>query len=254
MGADDGRLFLQCQPILDLKPNEIWGFEALARLNSDKLGIVQPSEFIPIAEKTKFIVPIGRRVLFEAFRFLNKLKELGHDRICVSINVSIIQLLRHDFCRELLETINEMGVSPANVGIEITESAFAWDFEALNRILAELRDAGLQVAIDDFGTGYSSLARERELSVNCLKLDKYFVDKLMYLDPEEAITRDVALMAHRLGHCVVAEGVEHERQKQCLLDYGCDKIQGYLVSGPLSEDEALELLKRQREDRQSPAV
>ena len=254
VGADDGCLFLQYQPILDLKTNEICGFEALARLNSERLGIVQPGEFIPIAEKTKLIDLIGRRVVVEAFRFINKLKALGHDNTCVSINVSVFQLLRHDFCKELLETMREMGVSPENVGIEITESAFSWDFEALNRILLELRDAGLHVAIDDFGTGYSSLARERELNVNCLKLDKYFVDKLMYLEPEEAITGDVVSMAHRLGHCVVAEGVEHERQRQCLQDYGCDKIQGYLVSGPLSEDEALELLRQQGECRQSPAV
>ncbi len=247
--VDDGRLFLQYQPILDLKTNEICGFEALARVNSEKLGIVQPGEFIPIAEKTKLIAPIGRRVVVEAFRFVNKLRALGHDKISVSINVSVFQLLRHDLCEELLETMREMGVSPANVGIEITESAFAWDFEALNRTLFELRDAGLNVAIDDFGTGYSSLARERELNVNCLKLDRYFVDKLMYLEPEEAITWDVVSMAHRLGHCVVAEGVEHERQRQCLQDYGCDKIQGYLMSGPVYEDAAMELLKRQSEGR-----
>lgn len=242
--ADDSSLFLQYQPILDLRSNKICAFEALTRMRSEKIGMVQPLEFISIAEKTKLIVPIGRKVFLEAFRFLNRLKEHGYGRITVSVNVSVIQLLRDDFCRELLEMMDEMRVSPASVGIEITESAFAWDFEALNRALRQLRDAGLQVAIDDFGTGYSSLARERELNVNCLKIAKYFVDKLMHLKPEEAITRDVISMAHRLGHFVVAEGVEHERQRQCLLDYGCDRIQGNLVSRPLDEDAAAELLRK----------
>lgn len=242
-GADDGGLYLQYQPILDLKSGQIWGFEALARLSSEKLGEIPPLEFTPIAERTKLIIPIGRVVLVQALRFLNTLKQSGYGEISVSVNVSVTQLLRNDFCRDLLDMIQEMGANPANVGLEITESAFAWDFEGLNRVLGELRGAGLHISIDDFGTGYSSLARERELNVNCLKIDKSFVDKLMHLRPEESITGDIVSMAHRLGHYVIAEGVEHERQRQCLLDFGCDGIQGYLVSKPLHEGAAIELLR-----------
>lgn len=234
---------MQFQPILDLKSNKICGFEALARLNSCELGLVPPLEFIPIAEKTKLIIPIGEKIIHQALRFLNKLKENGHGTINVSINVSAIQLLRVDFNKNLLEMIYEMRVNPENIGLEITESVFALNYQEINRVLGELIDSGIHIAIDDFGTGYSSLARERELNVNCLKIDKYFIDKLLTLKPEEVITGDIISMAHKLGHCAVAEGVEHEEQRQYLLNNGCDKIQGYLVGKPLDEDAALELLK-----------
>jgi EAL domain-containing protein (putative c-di-GMP-specific phosphodiesterase class I) len=102
----------------------------------------------------------------------------------------------------------------------------------------------MKCSIDDFGTGYSSLSRERELKVSCLKIDKAFIDKLMYLKADEAITGDIISMAHRLGHSVVAEGVEHERQLQYLSAHGCDKIQGYLISRPLDEDKAIEFLEK----------
>ncbi len=235
-------LFLQYQPILDLKTNLICGFEALARLNCSNLGIVMPREFIPIAEETKFIIEIGSQVIRQALIFLNKLKEKGYEKIYVSINVSVIQLLQNDFCSNLMEMINEMQVSPYNISLEVTESVFASNYQEVNRVLGELKEYGLSIAIDDFGTGYSSLAMERELNVNCLKIDKFFIDKLMYLKPEQAITSDIISMAHRLGHCVVAEGIEHEKQKQYLLSSRCDKIQGFLVSRPLDEDLAIELL------------
>jgi sensor c-di-GMP phosphodiesterase-like protein len=137
-----------------------------------------------------------------------------------------------------------MRVIPSNIGIEITESVFESDYEKINRILGRLKKAGFIIAIDDFGTGYSSLARERELNINCLKIDQSFIDKLMYLEPEKTITDDIISMAHNLGHYVIAEGVEHEKQKQYLQRHGCDKIQGYLISKPLDEDMAIEFLRK----------
>jgi EAL domain-containing protein (putative c-di-GMP-specific phosphodiesterase class I)/GGDEF domain-containing protein len=238
-------LYLQYQPIVDLKTNSICGFEALARLRTEKLGLVSPGEFIPIAEKTKLIIPIGEKVIIDAFRFLNKLMGDGYKAITVSINVSAIQLLRPDFAGRLFELISEMQVNPENICIEITESVFASNFEDINNIISKLKDAGLHIAIDDFGTGYSSLAREKELNVNCLKIDKYFIDKLHEDGPDKAITGDIISMAHRLGHCAVAEGVELEEQKQYLLAHGCDKIQGYLISKPVYEEAAIELLRKQ---------
>ncbi len=241
---NDG-FFMQYQPILDLKSNQICGFEALARLKSEKLGSVPPMEFIPIAEKTKLIIPIGQKVFLQAFHFLNTLKENGYNTVSVSVNVSAIQVLANDFTDDLFDMINEMHVQPENIGIEITESVFSSDYQIINRILGELKDAGLHIAIDDLGTGYSSLARERELNVNCLKIDKYFIDKLSDIHPDKAITADIISMAHKMGHYVIAEGVEHEKQKEYLLNNGCEKIQGYLVSRPLDEEEAIKLLKKQ---------
>ena len=139
--------------------------------------------------------------------------------------------------------MSEMQVNPRNIGIEITESVFASDYENINSIIKKLREAGLHIAIDDFGTGYSSLAREKELSVDCLKIDKYFIDKLLDTDLSKAITSDIISMSHKLGHCTIAEGVEYESQLQYLKEHSCDRIQGYLFSKPLNEEDALEFLK-----------
>jgi len=247
IAADDhtsDELFLQYQPIMDLGTGSICSFEALARLKTEKLGLVSPAEFIPIAEKTKLILPIGEKVFARAFRFLNRLKEQGHDEISVSINISAIQLLQPDFPSRLFELMNEMQVNPKNVGLEITESVFASDFEKINHIIGKLRKAGLYIAIDDFGTGYSSLAREKELKVDFMKIDKYFIDRLLDTDLNNTITGDIISMAHKLGQHTVAEGVEHDCQLQYLKEHDCDRIQGYLISGPLDEEDAIDFLTR----------
>jgi len=241
-------LFLQYQPIIDLKTDSVGGFEALARLRTEKLGLVSPVEFIPIAEKTKLILPIGEKVIINSFHFLHKLEELGYNTISVSINISAIQLLKPGFASRLFELISEMQVNPKNIGIEITESVFASDYENINNTIEKLRDTGIHIAIDDFGTGYSSLAREKELEVDCLKIDKYFVDKLLDADLNKAITSDIVSMAHKLGHCVIAEGVEYESQLQYLKEHNCDRIQGYLISKPLDEEDAIMFLNKQKCD------
>ena len=237
-------MFLLYQPIFDLKSNKISAFEALARLKSEELGLVSPFEFIPIAEKTKMIIPLGQRIIVESLRFLKTLEKNGFDAINISINVSAIQLLQEDFVDNLLKTIHEMQVSPDRIGLELTESIFSSDYEEINSILSRLRETGLHIAIDDFGTGYSSLARESELSIDCLKIDKYFIDKLLEIQPEQAVIRNIISMAHKMGHYVVAEGVEYETQKQYLLANDCDKIQGYLIGKPSDEQVAIELLEK----------
>lgn len=237
-------LYLQYQPIKNLITGSISGFEALARLRTEKLGLVSPLEFIPIAEKTKLILPIGEKVLIKAFRFLNRLKELGFEDISVSINISVIQLLSPNFTNRLLELMKGMQVNPKNIGIEITESIFASDYDSININLKELRKAGLHIAIDDFGTGHSSLAREKGLKADCMKIDKFFIDKLLSTDPNKAITGDIISIAHKLGQFTVAEGVEHERQLHYLRKHHCDSIQGYLISKPLDEDDAILFLEK----------
>ena len=137
-----------------------------------------------------------------------------------------------------------MGVAPERIGLELTESIFSSNYEEINKIIGRLRERGIHIAIDDFGTGYSSFARERELNVDCLKIDKHFIDKLLEIHPEEAITSDIISMAHKMGHYAIAEGVEYETQKQYLLANGCDKIQGYLIGKPSDEEETIKLLKK----------
>ncbi|MPM02998.1 Chemotaxis response regulator protein-glutamate methylesterase [bioreactor metagenome] len=240
----DEHLYLQYQPIFDLHENRVIGFEALARYRSHELGAVSPLEFIPIAEETKQIVAMGNSIIHQACAFLSKLSGLGYDSVDMAINISAIQLLSKGFVENLLGKINQMKINPQHIVIELTESIFSSKLDEINKILGRLCEYGMKCSIDDFGTGYSSLSRERELKVSCLKIDKSFIDKLMYLKDEEAITGDIISMAHRLGHSVVAEGVEHEKQLQYLAAHGCDKIQGYLISEPLDEDRAIEFLEK----------
>lgn len=238
-------LFLEYQPVMDLKKDQITCFEALARLNTEKLGLVGPLEFIPLAEKTKLIHQIGEKVIIKAFSFLRKLKEHGYNNIRVSINISLIQLLNPDFPRRLFELIKEMQINPQNICIELTETIFISDFDKTNKVIGKIRETGIHVAIDDFGTGYSSLSRETELNADCMKIDKYFVDRLLDTNPNKSITGDIISMSRKLGHCIIAEGVEHDLQLRYLKEHNCDKIQGYLISKPLSEEDAIEFLKKQ---------
>lgn len=241
-GVSDS-LSVQYQPIMDLATNRIAGFEALARLNSQTLGRLSPLEFIPVAEKTKLIIPLGLQVIELALQFLDLLKANHWTGVYVSINVSIIQLMNEGFVDELMQMIRAKQADPAHICLEITESVMESNFVKINGILGEIMAQGLSIALDDFGTGYSSLARERELQVNCLKIDKYFLEKLLTIGEEEAITGDIISMAHKLGHCVIAEGVESESQLDYLRQHGCDKIQGYWLSRPLDPGVAIEFLR-----------
>lgn len=239
----DTSLFMLYQPIINMKSNEIVGFEALARYKDDGIGFVSPAEFIPIAETSQLILPLGKKIMRLVFRFATLLKQKGYESIFVSFNVSAIQLLSETFLTELIELVEETGVDPRNLNIEITESVFSDNYHEINEKLDKIKLMGMKIAIDDFGTGYSSLARERELNVNCLKIDKYFIDKLTRINPKDAITGDVISMAHKLGHYVVAEGVEHEMQKKYLLEHSCDMMQGYLFSKPVDKEVAIDMLK-----------
>lgn len=240
---DDGGLFLQFQPILDLKENRIRSFEALARLQTDELGSVPPLEFISLAEQTKLIIPVGEKIFRQAFLFLNRLLALGYSDLTVSVNISVLQLSQTNFSENLIRMMNEMDVSTKNIVLEITESVLGQRGE-INAKLGRLRALGFQISLDDFGTGYSSFARERDLNVNNLKIDKHFINKLMKLEPKDAITSDIISMAHKLGHRAIAEGVEYEKQFEYLRAFDCDMVQGYYISRPLSEDAAIEFLTR----------
>lgn len=234
--------YLEFQPILDLKTNQICSFEALARLKTDKLGNVSPVHFIKIAEKNQLIVPLGEKVLRLACSFLKSMKACGFHNIKIAVNVSGIQLLNEEFIPLLLDIMDEYEVAPSNLEIELTESVFSNDFDYVNEQIAKLKSENIDISIDDFGTGYSSFARESDLDVTTLKIDKFFIDKLLDKNSKRAVTSDIIAMAHKLGHRVVAEGVEFEEQKDYLIKNQCDYIQGYIFSKPLGVEAAIELL------------
>ena len=239
---DCSSFYLEYQPIIDLKTRKISGFEALARIRTEALGRVPPLEFIPIAEKAKLMTELGQNILLKAFTFLKKLENLGEKEIQVAVNLSATQLLKPDFYESLTTLVKKMQVSPQQIGLEITESIYISSHQEVNRILKSLMDYGFQIAIDDFGTGYSSLAREQDLNINSLKIDKAFVWKLRELAPEKVILGDIISMAHKMGHCVVAEGVEDELQLNYLIEHGCDQVQGFYFANSLSEEDALKML------------
>ncbi|MGL5206484.1 MAG: EAL domain-containing protein [Acidaminococcaceae bacterium] len=241
---DNDDLFLQYQPIFNTKTNKICGFEALVRLQNKKLGKVSPGEFITIAENMQMIVPIGLQILRKACCFLKQLETASFANISVAVNISAIQLFEPDFLEDCLQIIEETKINAENLFLEITESVFFNKFEDINNKLAQLRNSGIKVAIDDFGVGYSSFARVEELNIDHVKLDKYFMEKLLSLDHEKTIIGDIISMAHKLGYLVVAEGVEHEGQRKYLSAHNCDYLQGYLLSKPLGLEEAIKLLRK----------
>lgn len=244
-GEREDALFLEFQPIIDASTQRIYAFEALARLDGGPLGIVSPGEFIPIAEENQLIVPIGKLIARKACAFLSGLEKRGLKGYKISINVSAIQLAQEDFVDEIFAVMREAGLQPNQLCLEITESVFTQNYAAINEKLGVLMQAGTIIAIDDFGTGYSSLAREQELNVNFLKIHKTFIDRLVTAGENQAIAGDIISMAHRLGHAVVAEGVEQEVQKEYLVKHNCDFLQGFLFSRPVSEQAAIKLLEVQ---------
>jgi len=237
-------IFLHYQPILNLKTNTIQGFEALARFYDENIGDVSPNEFIPLAEETQLIVPIGKKIIGIAFSFMKELYTRGFENIHIYINVSAIQVLKEDFIDDIADMLSQYRINPHTVGFEITETVFAENYAVINEKLNELKNMGIKISIDDFGTGYSSLARESELNINCLKIDRYFINKIRFDKADKIIISDIISMAHKLGHQVVAEGVENEEQKQYLIEHHCDMMQGYLFSKPVDEASAIDLLQK----------
>lgn len=236
-------MYLVYQPKTDLKSNRIVGFEALARMNSPSLGAVSPVEFIKIAERQDLIIPLGDWVLETACRFLKQMTAAGYSDLHVAVNISGIQLLHERFADRVNEIINQMGIKPHNLELEITESVLIERFSEVKKTLETLREMGIKITIDDFGTGYSSLARMESLPIDSIKIDKYFVDSILANEGRRPIIRDLISMVHNLGLEVVAEGIEQELQRSCLVEWGCDIIQGYLISKPLSEQGALTKLQ-----------
>jgi PAS domain S-box-containing protein len=247
-GSTDIDFYLEYQPMLDLKTGRIFGFEALARLRSNELGIVSPIEFINIAEKKQLIIPLGKKITFMACSYLKKLIDMGFKDMKISINISAIQILREDFIPDLLEIIEKTQITPHNLCMEITESVFSDNYNLIKDKLHKAKELGIESAIDDFGTGYSSLSRERELDADYMKIDKSFIDKLMIIDNDKTITGNIIHLAHILGQKVIAEGVEYEEQKNYLIINNCDYMQGHLFSRSLSIDAATELLIKTNKD------
>ena len=233
---------LHYQPQVDIATGAIVGFEALLRWNTPENGNIPPSRFIPVAEQSGLIKIIGPRVLREACQFARRLADDGREDLCVAVNVSPHQLCAEGFLDSVREAVQEAGILPSRLEIEITESALIASLqEAISRLEA-LRAMGVRLALDDFGTGYSSLTYLQRLPVQTLKIDKSFTDRILETGSNKTIINTIVDMAHQMNMHVVAEGVETEEQLSFLAGSHCDFAQGYLFSRPAPEAEVLRLL------------
>jgi diguanylate cyclase (GGDEF)-like protein len=230
------------QPRMTLHDGRITGFETLLRWDSPELGPVPPTSFIPLAEETGLILPIGEWVLREAAMTLARLHAAGHDQLMMSVNVSVLQFLRGRLDEQIRAAVAESGVPAHLLELEVTESMVMANAEQTIRVLQGLKSLGVSIAIDDFGTGYSSLVYLKRLPIDTLKIDKEFVGDLTSDPDDEAITATIITMAHSLGLRVVAEGVESAEQLDYLREHRCDEIQGYWLSRPMAEADCLAFL------------
>ncbi|MFE4710736.1 putative bifunctional diguanylate cyclase/phosphodiesterase [Paenibacillus sp. NPDC056722] len=224
--------YLVYQPQVELETEEIVGMEALLRWNHPKRGLVSPADFIPIAEESGLIVPIGEWVLRTACLQNKKWQEAGYRPICVSINLSMRQFLQPNLAGKIGSILSEIGLDPSYVDLEITES-MTLDKETAFEQLKRLKELGVFISIDDFGTGYSSLHYLKNMPIDRLKIDRSFVAEVMEDSNNAAIVSTITSMAHHLKLKVTAEGVENQEQLQFLRQQRCHEGQGFLFSKPI---------------------
>jgi len=226
-GLVSGQFYLAYQPIVSVHNRHPVNFEALVRWNRPDHGDVLPSEFIPIAEETGLILDLGDWIARQALKDCRRWNFPG-----VSINLSVRQFLRHNVGERLLRYAADADVDPSRIQIELTETAIIDDVDRAAHILRTLREAGVRVALDDFGTGYSSLVYLNQFALDCIKIDKSFVDNITRDRQSAMIVASVAKLAISLGLQVIAEGVETEDQSRVLLACGCELQQGYFFGKP----------------------
>ncbi|MBJ6723351.1 putative bifunctional diguanylate cyclase/phosphodiesterase [Geomesophilobacter sediminis] len=237
LALDRGELFLHYQPKVDLDSGRVTAVEALLRWNHPKLGLVAPDRFIPLAEESGIITGVTDWVLRSATRQARHWQEVDHQPIRVAVNLSPVHFKRQDVERTVVSALEETGLDPHLLEIEITESSLMQNNEYTREALAQLRRAGITVSIDDFGTGYSSLSYLHRYPIDILKIDRTFVWNMTKSEEDRAIVAAIIAMAESLKLQVVAEGVETLEQLELLRQEGCHAVQGYLISRPVVAEE-----------------
>lgn len=224
------------QPQFDINTGKLRGFEALIRWTDAELGNIPPSIFIPIAEETGLIIPIGRWILRTAVKTLKTWQEKYHFDGVMSVNISPIQLLQDNFIEELDEIVKNEKIDPTLLEIEITEGVFIHKMEETVEKLKAIRERGIRVSLDDFGTGYSSLSYLQSLPLNTLKIDKSFINDITSADGVQAnITSSIIKMVGKMGLETIAEGVEYPEQLDLLTHFKCNIVQGFLRGKPMPQ-------------------
>ncbi len=238
-------MFLVYQPKIDLQTRRIVGAEALVRWK-DGDTFIPPNEFIPIAEATGLIIPLGEIITADAIKQMASWRSQGFELESMAINVSAAQLAQNRFYESVLELAEDAGVPNSALNIEITESLMLTHYERSTRVLEQFTDGGFSIALDDFGTGYSSLSYLKDLPLDVLKIDQSFVAGIEHSDTERAIVATIIQLGKTLGMLIVAEGVETEQQADFLQAAGCDQAQGYYFSKPVAPEAMEQLLRAEQ--------
>ncbi|HUS12967.1 MAG TPA: EAL domain-containing protein, partial [Pyrinomonadaceae bacterium] len=234
---------LHYQPMVDVKSGRILGMEALLRWNHPQKGLVPPAEFIPLAEETGLIVPIGRWVIEEACRQSKAWQNKGLGKLRVSVNISAVQFKQKDLLDTVAGALSQSGLAPQYLEVEITESTVMQNASEAALTLEQLSRSGVLISIDDFGTGYSSLSYLKSFPINTLKIDRTFIREISEDRQDVAIVRAIIGLAHNLRLKVVAEGVETQQQLDLLRYLETDEYQGYYCSRPLPAAEFARLMR-----------
>jgi len=247
--VDRGEIFVLYQPKVDVATNRVTGAEALVRWNNAEFGLISPVDFIPLAEDSGMIVSIGAWVLRESCRQTREWHDLGYTDLRIAVNVSIRQLREPDFIDTVASALDESGLPPAALIIELTENMIMENAESNVVKLAQIKALGAKLSIDDFGTGYSSLSYLQRFPLDQLKIDRSFIAEIDGPESHTPIVKAVVSLAHDLGLSVVAEGVETHQQLAHVRAYGCEEFQGYLCSRPIHPGEFVALLAEEYRKR-----
>jgi diguanylate cyclase (GGDEF)-like protein len=241
---EHGEFLLYYQPKIHLRTGAIIGFEALLRWAHPRRGLISPNEFIPIAEETGLIVPIGEWALRQACLQLKQWQNRHPAALSVNVNLSVRQLADPDLVRRVQRVLDETGIPPQSLKLELTETTLMTTIDSAHNVLAQLRNLGVGLELDDFGTGYSSLSYLRTPCFNSIKIDRCFISRLGNDEESHIIVETIIRLARSLRMSVVAEGIEDPLQLVELLHMGCDTGQGFLFSEPVGADAAGEILAR----------
>jgi EAL domain-containing protein (putative c-di-GMP-specific phosphodiesterase class I) len=234
---------LHYQPKVDLATGQITGVEALLRWTHPDYGMLPPAQFIPLAEETGLIVPMGRWVLKEACAQNMAWQRRGLRPVSMAVNLSPRQFVDENLLQDIDEALAASGMSPVLLQLEVTESMMMRNVSRAIKVLDAIQSRGIRLAIDDFGTGYSSMSLMKQLPIDTIKIDRSFVRDLPDDTEDRAIAQAIISMGKALGMTIVAEGVETPEQETFLRNHGCDEMQGFLLSRPVPPEQLADLLR-----------